>query len=66
MKLQCVILLIVLCLLFLYNDTMNEYLKVTSFNCNSFKSSIDAVQMLCKENDILLLQETWLLENEIG
>ena len=44
----------------------NEYLKVTSFNCNSFKSSIDAVQMLCKDNDILLLQETWLLENEIG
>ena len=43
-----------------------ERLRVTTYNCRSVKSSIGAVQKLCNNNDIILLQEHWLLPNEIN
>ena len=35
-------------------------LSIASFNGKNIKSSIDAVRILCKWNDVALLQETWL------
>ena len=43
-----------------------EPLRVTTYNCRSVKSSIGAIQKLCNNNDIILLQEHWLLPNEIN
>ena len=31
----------------------------------ALKSSIEAIKLLCKDNNIILLQETWLLETEL-
>ena len=42
-----------------------EYLRIVTFNCRSVKTSTGAVQDLCKNYDIIILQETWLLETEL-
>ena len=42
-----------------------ESLKIVSFNCSSIKSSIGAIQSLHKDYDVILLQETWLLDTEL-
>ena len=39
-------------------------IKVASFNCRNIKSSIGEIQQLCQKCDIVLLQETWLVETE--
>jgi exonuclease III len=39
--------------------------RVTSFNCKNMKSSIDEIRELCAHCDILLLQETWLMEHDL-
>ena len=44
----------------------NNCIRVSSFNCRNVKSSITEIQQLCNDNDILLLQETWLTEDEGG
>lgn len=36
-----------------------------SFNCKSVKRSVDSVRGLCRSCDIIALQETWLLPDEI-
>ena len=41
-------------------------LRITTYNCRSVRSSIGVVKQLCKHNDIVLLQEHWLLPDEIG
>jgi len=43
----------------------NKHLSVCSFNCRSFKNSACVVNDLCNQHDIVLLQETWLLPNEL-
>lgn len=40
-------------------------LRISSFNCRSLKSSITEVKELCDISDVCLLQETWLLNNEL-
>ena len=44
---------------------MEEFLRVSSFNCRNIKSSIDNVRQLCDTNDIIFLQETWLTFEEL-
>lgn len=38
--------------------------KIVSFNCRGIKSSLGEIQLLCNTYDIVMLQETWLCENE--
>ena len=45
---------------------MEEFLRVSSFNCRNIKSSIDNVRQLCDANDIIFLQETWLTFEELS
>ena len=39
-------------------------LRIATFNCRNFKSSIVEISQLCKDCDIILLQETWLMPHE--
>ena len=39
---------------------------VTSFNCKNLKLSVEEIQSLCNRCDVLLLQETWLLDFELS
>ena len=41
-------------------------LRIVSYNCRSIKSSIGAVKNLCLDNDIILIQEHWLMPGEIS
>ena len=43
-----------------------QNLCIVLSNCNCFKSSSGFVSSLLNEYDIAILQETWLLPNEIG
>lgn len=40
--------------------------RIATFNCRSVKASVNTVKQLCKENDIVLLQEHWLLPDELS
>ena len=41
-------------------------LRITTFNCHGIKTSTDTIQqLLCKQFDIILLQETWLYPDEL-
>ena len=40
-------------------------LKVATYNCKNVKSSLHEVQELCKQNDVIFLQETWLFEKDL-
>jgi len=40
-------------------------LVVATFNCRSVKSSLAEIRQLCDQSDIVLLQEHWLLPNEL-
>lgn len=44
---------------------MSSNLRVSSFNCRNIKSSIPEIQELCSKSDIVLLQETWLMNYEL-
>jgi exonuclease III len=39
---------------------------ICTFNCRGVKSSIAEIKHLCDCNDIVMLQEHWLLPNELG
>ena len=39
--------------------------RVTSYNCRHFKSSIDNVRQLCDTQDFIFVQETWLTNDEL-
>ena len=41
-------------------------MKIASYNCRSFKSSITDVKNLCDMSDICLLQEHWLFKDELS
>jgi exonuclease III len=41
-----------------------DNIVITTFNCKNFKSSIDEIPELLENCDILLLQETWLLDSK--
>ena len=41
-------------------------LRIATFNCRSIKSSIGSVKSLCDSNDIIMLQEHWLLPDELS
>lgn len=43
-----------------------DNIKVASFNCKNIKSSTQEINELCKNNDIVLLQETWLRDFEVA
>ena len=43
----------------------NSGISVCSFNCRSFKNSLPSVHKLCSEHDIVLLQEHWLIPNDL-
>ena len=61
---DCILLCTGLCLcfcIFPFN------LRVASFNCHGIKTSNSTIQqMLCKQFDIILLQETWLYPDELS
>ncbi|KAG7310128.1 hypothetical protein JYU34_004669 [Plutella xylostella] len=40
--------------------------RFVSFNCKSIKRSVDCVRMLCKDADIVALQETWLYSFDLA
>jgi hypothetical protein len=42
-----------------------DRLSVCSYNCRSVKNSLADVHSLCKNYDLVLLQEHWLLPNEL-
>lgn len=39
--------------------------KVISFNCKNVMRSLECIRRLCKEADIIALQETWLLPHDL-
>ncbi|XP_048002796.1 uncharacterized protein LOC125239297 [Leguminivora glycinivorella] len=45
--------------------SMAEMSNLVSFNCKCLKRSLDGVRELCKEGDIIALQETWLLPHDL-
>lgn len=47
-------------------DINNNIISVLSFNCKSFKRSMECVASFSEKADIIALQETWLLPHEIS
>ena len=41
-------------------------LKITSFNCRGFKSSVEDIKALFTSSDVLAIQEHWLNPVEFG
>ena len=53
----------------LYGITMNHVnemtLRISSFNCRGLKGSTTDLTLLAQSFDIICLQETWLMPNEL-
>ena len=47
-------------------ETKNNKLAICTFNCRSVKNSVHEVRELCEKFDLILIQEHWLLPNELG
>ena len=47
------------------NNSSSSTIRFATFNCRSVKSSIGEVKQLCLSNDIIFLQEHWLLPFEL-
>ena len=45
---------------------MANKLRITTFNCNGVKSKLPVISNMCSNSDIVLLQETWLREDELN
>ena len=50
--------------------TLTIYSRIVTFNlctynCEGLKTSLGALKKLCSDNDIVMLQETWLYEDEL-
>lgn len=45
---------------------MDSTIKLVSFNCKSIKRSVQDVRDICKDHDIVALQETWLLPHDLN
>ena len=41
-------------------------INVATYNCQNIQTSQDEIRELCRGHDIILLQETWLLETDLG
>ena len=41
-------------------------IKFVSYNCRSVKNSVKDINELCKNHDVVILQETWLLPHDIA
>jgi len=41
-------------------------IRICSFNCRSLKNSLAVVYDLCNSHDIVLLQEHWLIPNDMS
>ena len=41
-------------------------LRLVTFNCNGLKSSILEIQQLCKNHDVIFIQELWLFKYELS
>ena len=44
----------------------NQNLKVVTFNCRSVIKSWPDVQLSCRKNDVVHLQETWLTKQNLS
>ena len=40
-------------------------LKIVTFNCHGFKSSVYDILLLCEQFDVIILQELWLSSEDI-
>jgi len=47
-------------------ETQNNNFAMCTFNCRSVKNSVHEVRELCAKFDLILIQEHWLLPNELG
>ena len=47
-------------------ESNTDGLRIVTYNCRSVKSSIGSVQQLCSNSDIVMLQEHWLLPDDVG
>jgi len=47
-------------------ESNTDGLRIVTYNCRSVKSSIGSVKQLCRNSDIVILQEHWLLPDDIG
>jgi len=45
---------------------MNMALRICSFNCRGLKGSVTDLTLLAKSFDIICVQETWLMGNELS
>lgn len=43
----------------------NQVCKFVSFNCKNAKRSVEFIRQLCDLSDIIALQETWLLPEDV-
>ena len=50
---------------FIVLSHMDSSLRFVSYNCRGFKSARGDIYRLCYNHDIVLLQETWLLPDEL-
>lgn len=48
------------------NQLMDNTYNIVSFNCKNVKRSKESIKELCQSCDIIALQETWLLPEEIS
>ena len=46
-------------------NTHKKELAIASLNCRNVKSSVNEIRDICKDYDVLLLQETWLANFEV-
>lgn len=46
-------------------DNVKNSIKMISFNCKSVTRSEEFIRRVCREADIIALQETWLLPHDI-
>ena len=42
-----------------------KQIKLVSYNCQGIKTSLPTIQDICDRHDICLLQEHWLMDNEL-
>lgn len=47
------------------NGELSDGISVCSYNCRSFKNSLPSVNMLCARHDIVLIQEHWLIPDDL-
>lgn len=44
---------------------LKQKLRIVSYNCPSVKNSVGTIKSLYESNDIIMLQEHWLLPDDI-